>query len=82
MNNRIVVACGLMNHSIYAQTVHNNVVDNSSTCDVTDMAIKAVRDYMVDSMLNKSYAKANTFGYQWNRSDGKVVKLICSIEDK
>ena len=74
---RINVACGLLTHAIFAQDVHDNVVVNDSTCDVTRMAIEAVRDYMVDEATKGN----GSVGYSWKRKDGTTVKLMCVIDD-
>ena len=68
------VSCGLLQHAIYAQydDKHGNVLSRV----VTDNAIKAVRDYMVDDMKDSS-----SVGYSWKRADGKTVKLVCIVED-
>lgn len=75
MESKIIVACGILEHDIFAKLIVNGKPD-VSVCKVTNMAIKAVRDYMVDGMNgNKS------IGYSWKRSDGKTVKLVCTVED-
>lgn len=72
MINDYVIACGVTRHDIF--------LSNPKDCDeapvpVTAMCVTAVRDYMVDSI------KDSPVGYSWKRGDGKIVKLICSVED-
>ena len=47
--------------------------------DVTEEAICAVRDHMLDEHINEKEGK--TFGgYEWKRKDGKKVSLIVRVE--
>ena len=48
--------------------------------DVTDEAIVAVRDYMIDECLNEEAGK-NQGGYEWTRKDGKKVLLLVKVMD-
>lgn len=48
--------------------------------DVTDEAICAVRDHMMDSCLNEKDGKTEG-GYEWKRKDGKKVVLLVKVED-
>ena len=76
MSKRYTVACGVLSHAIYASEVlHNGKPDDHCT-NVTTEAINAVRDYMVDSIK-----EGNSTGYSWKRADGKIVKLVCVVED-
>ncbi len=72
--DKFTVVCGIANHNIYVMNMNDL---NQGTQCVTNAAITAVRDYMVDDIKQGEHA----VGYSWNRGDGKVVKLICSIED-
>ena len=46
--------------------------------DMTSEAIQAVRDYLFAQIENEDKGS----GYQWEREDGKYVKLMLTIEDK
>ena len=46
--------------------------------DVTDEAICAVRDYMVNECLNGKDGKIRG-GYEWTRVDGKKVLLMVEV---
>ena len=48
--------------------------------DVTDEAICAVRDYMVNECLNEKAGNVRG-GFEWTRKDGKRVLLTVEIED-
>lgn len=48
--------------------------------DVTDEAINAVRDYMMDECIDEKNNKLQG-GYEWKRKDGKKISLIVKIED-
>lgn len=48
--------------------------------EVTDEAINAVRDYMLDNCIKEK--EGNTQGgYEWKRKDGKTVALIVKVVD-
>lgn len=73
------VGCGLA--GIYAGTLQNpNKWRNKS--DVTDEAICAVRDYMVQECLG-GLGCSNTAngGYSWTLKDGRTVELRVHILD-
>lgn len=72
--DRLYCVCGIANHAIY---VANQDFVDCEPVPVTQSAITAVRDYMVDDIPK---GKTST-GYSWKRGDGKTVKLICIIED-
>lgn len=48
--------------------------------DVTDEAINAVRDHMIDDCLNEKEGKTQG-GYEWTRKDGKKVLLLVKVVD-
>lgn len=48
--------------------------------DVTDEAISAVRDYMMDNCLKEKEGKTEG-GYEWKRKDGKKVLLLVKVVD-
>lgn len=48
--------------------------------DVTDEAICAVRDHMMDSCLKEKEGKTEG-GYEWTRKDGKKVLLLVRVVD-
>lgn len=48
--------------------------------DVTDEAINAVRDYMLDNCIKEKEGKTQG-GYEWKRKDGKTVALIVKVVD-
>lgn len=47
---------------------------------VTDEAICAVRDHMMDSCLKEKEGKTEG-GYEWTRKDGKKVLLLVKVVD-
>lgn len=69
----ITITCGIGIHAIYA---HDPLLIYDPV-NVTDSAICAVRDYMVDEIKKGE----NSVGYRFPRCDGKVVKLVCIVED-
>lgn len=48
--------------------------------DVTDEAINAVRDYMLDNCIKEKEGKTEG-GYKWERKDGKTVVLMIKVVD-
>lgn len=71
------VGCGLT--AIYAGRLNKNkTMWLDDKCDVTDEAICSVRDYFVDRIEDGQ----NTYGWQWDRKDSKVVTLQVTIEDR
>lgn len=54
-----------------------DVMSLNKATNVTKEAIESVRDYMLAD-FNKG---ESSVGYQWKRHDGKVVKLVCIVED-
>ena len=70
------VGCGLA--AIYAGRLNKNkTMWLDGKCDVTDEAICSVRDYLVDRIEDGQ----NTFGYQWDRKDGKIVTLKVEVSN-
>ena len=62
------IGCGIA--GIYAGRLKN---------DVTEEALASVRDYLRSHIEDGK----NSFGYEWNTKDGKVVSLVVSVrEDK
>ncbi len=78
MDKDYYVACGVLQPVIYAghydKLTHEP--DMNDKCDVTRLAITAVRDYMVDTMPKGQTSQ----GFSWKRKDGKKVTLVCMIE--
>lgn len=75
------VGCGAF--GIYAGTLeprNPNLWRNKS--EVTDEAINAVRDYMVQELLGGfDCSKAKTQGYVWTLKDGREVELRVTIKE-
>lgn len=71
---KLYVSCGIANHAIYVADRDNPL---AVPIHVTQSAITAVRDYMVDDIKKGE----SSVGYQWKRDDGKTVKLVCLVED-
>lgn len=70
------VGCGIA--AIYAGRLNKNkTMWLDGKCDVTDEAICSVRDYMIGQMEDSN----TTFGYEWDRKDGKTVQLFVKIKD-
>lgn len=51
-----------------------------SKSDVTDEAIRAVRDYMIYECLQEKDGNTEG-GYEWKRKDGKKVLLLVKVVD-
>ena len=74
------VGCGAF--GIYAGTLNSknkNLWQNKS--EVTDEAINAVRDYMVQNELGGCDTEIKTQGYIWTLKDGRIVELRITIKD-
>lgn len=74
------VGCGAF--GIYAGTLNSknkSLWQNKS--EVTDEAVEAVRDYMVQELLG-GYDNESTSGYEWILKDGRKVKLMVTIKGK
>ena len=66
------VGCGLF--GIYAGTLEpKNPTMWRNKSEVTDEAIDAVRDYMLDTVIKDGKTEG---GYEWTKKDGKIVQLI------
>lgn len=76
------VGCGAF--GIYAGTLnHKNKYMWQNKSEVTDEAIGAVRDYMVNKLLGGfSSLKQISSGYEWDLKDGKTVELRITIKNK
>ena len=71
---------------IYAGTLDKSGTKWKSKSVVTEEAIAAVRDYMLDDCLGiqdgpLEQAKTNG-GYAWTRKDGSVVELRILVKEK
>ena len=74
------VGCGAF--AIYAGTLNRknkNLWQNKTEC--TDEALRAVRDYLVKECLGGLHGDKTSGGYEWTLEDGRVVKLLVSIEN-
>lgn len=73
------VGCGAF--GIYAGTLNSknkSIWQNKS--DVTDEAIGAVRDYMVQELLGGYDSDKLTNGYEWTLRDGRKVELRVTVK--
>ena len=75
------VGCGAF--GIYAGTLEpKNKTLWRNKSEVTDEAIKAVRDYMVSELLGGfDCKKALSSGWQWKLKDGRTVELRVTIKE-
>ena len=74
------VGCGTF--AIYAGTLNSknkNLWQNKTEC--TDEALCAVRDYLVQECLGGLRGSKSSGGYEWTLKDGRVVKMLVSIEN-
>lgn len=74
------VGCGAF--GIYAGTLNSknkNLWQNKS--EVTDEAINAVRDYMIQNELGGYDTEIKTQGYIWTLKDGRIIELRITIKD-
>lgn len=76
------VGAGLF--GIYAGTREKNQKYWKNKSCVTDEAIEAVRDYMVENLLsgleNLDDKRATTGGWQWSLSDGRIIELRITVK--
>ena len=75
------VGCGAF--AIYAGTLNSKnkkIWQNKS--QVTDEAIEAVRDYIVESELGGLDSEKKSGGYAWTLKDGRTVELRVTIKEK
>lgn len=73
------VGCGAF--GIYAGTLNSknkSIWQNKS--EVTDEAIRAVLDYMVQELLGGYDSDKQTNGYEWTLRDGRKVELRVTIK--
>lgn len=70
--------------AIYAGRLKkNDKTQWAQKSDVTDEAIRAVRDYMVDDCLGGTNCpRATSSGYEWILKDGRTVELRITIKPK
>lgn len=61
--------------AIYAGTLKKNGYEWQNKSTVTEEAIDAVRDYLASNIKD-----VGSYGYSWRRKDGKIVKLVATIE--
>lgn len=74
------VGCGAF--GIYAGTLNSKNKDLwQNKSEVTDEAINAVRDYMVQNELGGYDTEVKTQGYIWTLKDGRIVELRITIKD-
>lgn len=74
------VGCGVF--GIYAGTLNKKGDLWQNKSDVTEEALGAVRDYMVNELLGGyDCEKTNKNGYGWKLKDGRIVKLEISINE-
>ena len=75
------VGCGIA--GIYAGTLNKGKSAWQNKTEVTDEAISAVRDYMVQELLGGlDCSKATSSGYEWTLKDGRVVELRVTVKEK
>ena len=75
------VGCGAL--GIYAGTLNKNKTMWQNKTEVTDEAISAVSDYMVQELLGGlDCSKATSSGYEWTLKDGRVVELRVTVKEK
>ena len=75
------VGCGAF--AIYAGTLNSKnkkIWQNKS--QVTDEAIEAVRDYIVESELGGLDSEKKSGGYAWTLKDGRTVEMRVTIKEK
>lgn len=66
---------------IYAGTLQKSDLWRSKS-EVTDEAINAVRDYMIEELLGGvECSKGKTGGWQWTMKDGRTVELRVTVKD-
>lgn len=71
------IGCGIA--GIYAGRLNKAKTMWLQKNDVTKDALASVRDYLRSHIEDGK----NSFGYEWNIKDGKVVSLVVSVrEDK
>lgn len=71
------VGTGEISGEIYAGTLSKDKTKWQSRTLVTDEAVCAVRDHLLNKLAAE---KLKQYGYEWTRKDGKKVTLQVSIE--
>lgn len=74
------VGCGAF--AIYAGTLNKNKNLWQNKSEVTDEAIEAVRDYIVETELGGFDSEKKSGGYAWTLKDGRTVELYVTIKEK
>ena len=75
------VGCGAF--GIYAGTLNKNKTMWQNKTEVTEEAIGAVMDYMVQDLLGGyDCTKGTSNGYKWTLKDGRVVELRVTVKEK
>ena len=69
------VGCGMF--GIYAGTVKTNGKEWRNKTEVTDEAICAVRDFLMNEFIKGDKTEG---GYEWKTKDGRTVKLLLKVE--
>ena len=72
------VGAGELSGKIYAGTLFKNGRTWQNRNTVTDEAIIAVRDHLLNKMTSEK--TDNFFGYEWTRKDGKKVVLSVTVK--
>ena len=71
------VGTGEITGEIYAGVLAKDCKSWRSRSIVTDAAICAVRDHLINQM---EQSKQDWFGYEWSRKDGKKVVLSVAVK--
>ena len=71
------VGAGEITGEIYAGVLAKNSKTWRNRSVVTDEAICAVRDHLINQMEQN---KQDWFGYEWTRKDGKKVVLSIAVK--
>lgn len=74
------VGCGAF--AIYAGTLNSkNKNEWQNKSEVTNEAIEAVRDYIVENELGGFQSDKKSGGYEWKLNDGSTVELRVTIKE-
>ena len=76
--NKIKIECAPLSNRIYIGRVNKSETEWLDKRDATDEVIEAVRDHLAEEARRE---KRDSFGWEWTRKDGKIVKLVVSIEE-
>lgn len=71
------VGCGAF--GIYAGTITKDGKLWKNKSEVTDEALRAVRDYLIHECVA---TKRTSAGYEWEGKDGKTVKLMLYMDEE